>query len=534
MSLAETIYDEQAQLWHGPERTAAFDASISIAEHIYNALKEQPTHTYQIKHAAASNQVVSKAQTLSAAIRLATFLEAEGLSHQHVVGIIARNSPEVTQLIFACLFNATPFHAVNPAQDAHAIAAIYAITKPKFIFCNGKDYKRIAQATKQWKPVIIAIEEQMQNILGTAEENQHYRPQQLVEGAAQIMAIICSSGTTGLPKAVTLTNAQLCQVAPYGSSDDVVYTTAGYDWLTGIKTLLANTLYGASSVVSSAAFSVPSIQQLIRQHKVSICHMSHWQFNELFTSALVDPAALASLQLIVYGGGWVAAKLVQRARELLESTHLLGIYGTTETDIVAVCVNATEDNLAGMLLPGVSLRIVNAAGENLGLHQVGEVLIKTNLSWRGYCNNAAATAQTLDAQGWYHMGDLGYFDEQQYLYIVDRKKDVLKFKGMQYTPNEIERVIRQLPQVLHVCVVGMRHELYGDMAGALIVKQPLSALTAPQVALHVAQSLPQHKQLHAGVLFVPQLPVNANGKLLRAVAKQMFQQQQQQLLQAKL
>lgn len=100
---------------------------------------------------------------------IAQYLKSEGLTHRDVVGLIARNSAHLADVLFACLFNATPFHAVNPMVEREAIAALYAITKPKIIFCDGRDYELLKGLTKDWTPKFITLSDPTENVTGIEE-----------------------------------------------------------------------------------------------------------------------------------------------------------------------------------------------------------------------------------------------------------------------------------------------------------------------------------------------------------------------------
>ncbi|EDW02160.1 GH20051 [Drosophila grimshawi] len=528
MSLIDTYYNEQQKLWYGPENVLFADATTSIGEVVYQALKADPTNICQTSH--DNGKVLTNAETLTAAIRIAQFLKAEGLSHEDIVGIIAKSDIHVTDVLLACFFNTTPVHAVNPLLETSTIAALYGITKPKLIFCDGCNYELMKTLTKDWKPRIITLSDHIVNVLrieellkATNTENS-YVPCKLVHGGDQTMAIVCSSGTTGLPKAVTLTNSQLLLISPTSGINDVVYTTASLDWLTAIKCLLSSILNGAARIVSSQPITTQLTVEIIKKWKVTYCYLSHWQFNELFASPLATTENLSSLQFVQYSGGWVSPGVVHSAKRVLESTIFVCVYGTTETDGISLCLNAEMENLVGALLPGISARIVSEQGVYLNHNEIGEILVKTTQNWNGYYGNPEQTAQTLDSDGWFHMGDLGYFDNDNQLYLIDRKKDLLKYKSMHYTPNEIEKIIIELPAVQQVCVVGIKDKFYGDAAGALIVRKAGCHLTEQQVINHVAKRISVHyKQLHAGVRFVNRIPVNFNGKLLRNVASEMFE-----------
>ncbi|KAM8712310.1 hypothetical protein ACLKA7_012778 [Drosophila subpalustris] len=525
----ETNYIEEENLWHGAQVDLIFQPHVTIGDVVFKAFKDNATNKCQIWH--ENDQVVTNEEALKLSIRLAQYFKDDGLTHEDVVGILCRNNVHEAHVIFACFFNATPFHAVNPNLEANAIAALFAITKPKLIFCDGKDYKLIKSISAEWNPTICTLINHVANVpkiedhLGQTSTENDYRPTRLVRGADQTMGIICTSGTTGIPKAVTLTNGQLVLLATSGGHNDVIYTGTSFDWISAIKTALIGVVSGAPRVISTQPFSAERYVDLVKKHKVTTCHLSHWQFQEVFSSPLATLENLSSLQIIAYGGGWVSASVVKKALKILENTAFIYIYGTTETDMISAAINPTEDNLVGSLMPIRSVRILSEQGEYLGPNQVGEIVVKTNQHWNGYYGNAEQTAKIKDSDGWYHIGDLGYFDSNNNLYVVDRKKDLLKYKSIHYTPNEIEKIIMEMPEVFAVCVVGIRDKFFNDAAGALIIKKPNSLLSEQQVVEYVARRIPvEHKQLHSGVRFVESLPLNHNGKLLRNAAKDMFQQ----------
>ncbi|XP_030246693.1 4-coumarate--CoA ligase 2-like, partial [Drosophila navojoa] len=133
------------------------------------------------------------------------------------------------------------------------------------------------------------------------------------------------------------------------------------------------------------------------------------------------------------------------------------------------------------------------------------------------------TASTL-RDGWIDLGDLGYFDDDNNLFLVDRKKDVLKYKSKDFWPNEIEQIIAELPEVENVCIVGVRNTNYTDAAGALVIKKPGAEISKEKIIEHVAKRVVvEYKQLNAGVQFVDSLPMNNNGKVVRNLARKLFE-----------
>ncbi|XP_070140504.1 luciferin 4-monooxygenase-like [Drosophila kikkawai] len=169
------------------------------------------------------------------------------------------------------------------------------------------------------------------------------------------------------------------------------------------------------------------------------------------------------------------------------------------------------------------IRIVDDQGVSLGPNQIGEIYVHNGLRWKGYYGDEEESRRIQDPEGWFHTGDLGYFDDQNSLFVVDRIKDGLKCKNRTYWPSEIESVILELRQVQNVCVVGIFNAQVGYEAGALMARSSDDTISEQEIVDHVANRLPEeHKHLHAGVFFTEKLPINVNGKTVRRKARDLF------------
>jgi len=294
--------------------------------------------------------------------------------------------------------------------------------------------------------------------------------------------------------------------------------------MTGFSITVMNLTCGFTRIISNKTFSAETALSLINKYKVNCLAMAPWQAYELYTSPLATPEKLASLNMSFVIGGWISLALLRKAQELMPKALVMFSYGTTETGVVTINIDHGLECSVGRLAPGMRIKVLGEDGQLLGVNQTGEVLIDIGLKWEGYLANPADTAATLQ-DGWINLGDLGYFDEDNNLYLVDRKKDLLKYKSKHYWPNEIEQIIAELPEVEHVCVVGVRDARYGDAAGALIIRKEGAEIEEQKIIDHVAQRVVvDYKQLNAGAIFVEKFPKNANGKVMRSQARDLFQE----------
>ena len=180
----------------------------------------------------------------------------------------------------------------------------------------------------------------------------------------------------------------------------------------------------------------------------------------------------------------------------------------------------------GRVVPNTQIKVVDInSGDNIGpgSQMTGEICIRGPQVMMGYFNNQAETDNTLK-EGWLHTGDIGYFDNNGNVYICDRLKELIKVKGYQVAPAELEDVIRSLPEVTDVAVIGIDDERDGEVPRAYVVSSS-SDLTSSKVEEHVAQSLSAYKHLKGGVAFVKEIPKSAAGKILRKDLKVQYLQQ---------
>ena len=158
----------------------------------------------------------------------------------------------------------------------------------------------------------------------------------------------------------------------------------------------------------------------------------------------------------------------------------------------------------------------------LGPGQTGELVVRGPQCMLGYRNNAEANTKTFDSAGWMRSGDVGWYDEDGFLHIVDRIKELIKVKGLQVAPAELEDVLRSLPGVLDVAVIGVESERAGagQLPRAYIVREP--SLTRQQVNAFMAEQVSAHKQLAGGIEFIEAIPKSAAGKILRKDLQALF------------
>ncbi|XP_017856875.1 PREDICTED: 4-coumarate--CoA ligase 1-like [Drosophila arizonae] len=513
--------------WSGSPRSSIYDYNTSAGRIIFNTMMNWPKKVLQISD--SDGVIVTCEQALTWAIRIAQFFKKRGLDHTSVIGIAAANTTYVMPLAVACLFNATPFHAISPLFEEETIKFMFEITKPKLIFCDKEQYNKIVEATKGWSPEVYTVSEPLegkpsiQSLLEPTTTEKFYRPEPLKTGGDQTVVILCSSGTTGMPKAVCISNCVFMQDNLLVNSETIYFLQSGLDWISGLWAFMFCVVFGSTRIISNKPFSPENIVNLVQKYKINYITLAPVQLAVLATSPAAKPYALSSLRNVNYGGSILSDATLKRIKELCKNAIITSAYAMTEVGVITLNVGVQNASATGKPMAGMTIRIVDEDGRNLAHNEVGEILVHTGMHWNGYYGNPVATSHILDFKGWIHTGDLGYFNDDNLLNVIDRKKAMLKFQGIHYWPTEIENVIRELPQVRDVCVVGIPDDVLGDVAAALVMKVPGSNLSEQDISNHVAKRfVPTHKHLHAGVRFVDKLPVNNNGKIIRIAARDLY------------
>ncbi|XP_011193328.2 uncharacterized protein LOC105219101 [Zeugodacus cucurbitae] len=528
MACIKCSYDEEERVWSSANPTLFYDFNCSVGNIIYKNLKNFPNTVCQVSD--IDGREVTNRELLTWSTRLALYFKKIGLRHDDVIAIVAKNSTYTSSVAVGCFMNCTPFHAVNSVLDQETICRLFKITAPKIIFCDGEIFEKVHEATRSLKPLFYTLINHIkgvptvEDLLDRVPNEEFYQPEPLILGGEQTVAILCSSGTTGMPKSVCMPNYLLKFDHTFVNSEDIIFTNSCLDWLSGFYFTFLSASTSCKRVITNKPFTPEYMTALVKKYKISFILAAPSHVSALIACPSATTDNFSSVRSCLVGGGFISRSTLQQLSNLLKNGIVIFSYGMTECGFTALNYNDQYPTAVGTLISGVKARIVDEEGNNLQPNEIGELFTNTGHTWSGYYGNPIETKRFQDSDGWFHTGDLGYFDVHNMLYIVDRKKDTLKYQGMHYWPAEIEEVIYELPEVADVCVVGVYDEKHGDAAGAVVVLRQGAELTKEQVKDHVGKRLPvDHKQLHAGVIFVDLLPQNNNGKTVRKDARTLFE-----------
>lgn len=340
---------------------------------------------------------------------------------------------------------------------------------------------------------------------------------------AEVAVMIFTSGTAGSPKAAMLTHgnlrsniAQVLSVPENAqSSDDVTFAVLPMFHIFGLNVVLGVSFATGSRLLLVERFDPISAIEAIDKHGVTVLTGPPTMWAALASMPDLPPDSFSSIRLAVSG----AARLGEETAQALQTRFGLELregYGLTEASpVVATAIGSGAPiGSVGVPLPGLEVRLVDDAGDDVLIGDPGEVWVRGPNVFAGYWNDAEATAAVLDPDGWLHTGDVGTVDDDGYLYLVDRRKDLIIVSGFNVYPAEVEEVLMTHPAIDACAVVGVPHPYTGEAVKAYVVSAPGSSIEEDEVVAFCAERLARYK-CPDKVWFVDEVPVGMAGKVLR-------------------
>jgi acyl-CoA synthetase (AMP-forming)/AMP-acid ligase II len=345
-----------------------------------------------------------------------------------------------------------------------------------------------------------------------------------IDPATHLAALPYSSGTTGLPKGVMLTHrnlaANVMQGAAFGlREEDVVLGVLPLFHIFGMNVVMNTTLAMGATLVLMPRFEVDAFLRAMSHHRVTFAFLVPPILLTLAKHPAVDEHDLSSLRQIISGAAPLGEDLVKEVGARLGCRVRQG-YGLTETSPVISASaedGSTPHGSIGLLVGGTECQIVDPeSGAVLGPGQAGELWVRGPQVMQGYLNRPEATAQVLDPEGWFHTGDIAYVDAEGHAFIVDRLKELIKVKGMQVAPAELEGLLLAHPHVADAAVIPVPDDRAGELPKAFVVLRPEASVTADELMAYVEAKVAAHKRIRF-LEFVDGIPKSPSGKILRRV-----------------
>jgi acyl-CoA synthetase (AMP-forming)/AMP-acid ligase II len=476
-----------------------------------------------------SGEVMSYRELDEAVRRAAAGLASRGLRKGDVCAILSPNSVEYVVAFHAVSLAGGVVTTLNPLCTAEEITKQLADSRAKCLLAAPALLERAREASAHL-PLreLFAFGAGGGAATPFAElyESGGVAPEVAIDPREDLVALPYSSGTTGASKGVMLTHrnlvANLRQIegAEHARGSDTLVCVLPMFHIYGMSVIMNFGLYAGATTVVLPHFDLEEFLGVIEKYKVTMAHIVPPIVLALAKHPALARYDLTSLRTIFSGAAPLGERLARDVSARL-GCYIKQGYGMTETSPVT---HMSPDDPArgkhgsvGLPVPNTDCKIVDVEiGAELGANCEGEIWVRGPQVMKGYLNRPEATAETIDPEGWLHTGDIGYTDSDGHFFIVDRKKELIKYKGFQVAPAELEALLVTHPAVADAAVIPSPDEEAGEVPKAFVVLKTDQAATAEELMTFVASHVSPYKKIRL-VEFVEQIPKSPSGKILRRV-----------------
>jgi acyl-CoA synthetase (AMP-forming)/AMP-acid ligase II len=474
----------------------------------------------------AGERQYTYAELALAVRRAAGALRVRGFRKGDALALLAPNLPEYPIAYHAAALAGGTVVALNPLDTAddlvrhlNEVGAHLVVTVPSEM---AKTASLIGR-TKVEEIIVFGEADGATSFASLAGFPGDAPPEPPIDPAQDVVTILHSSGSTGYPKGVMLTHRNLVAsalqtslIAP-SAEDEKVLAVPPFHHAFGLSMVMNAGLLQGTTIVTMPRFEPEAFLKAIQDHRITRLYAVPTMVVLLAKSPLVDRYDLSSVRLIVSGGAALDPEIGRLCEQRLGCRVGQG-YGLTEGLPSFMQLDDAAPGSVGQNAPGIECKIVDiTTGEELGPNHNGEILYRGPHVMKGYLNAEEATNKTLEPDGFLHTGDLGYVDDNGELFIVDRLKELIKYKGQQVSPVELEAILMSHPKVADAAVVGVPDEDATELPkGFVVAKEPA---TAEEIMAFVAERVAPYKKIRR-LEFIDQIPRTPIGKIERRSLKE--------------
>lgn len=469
-------------------------------------------------------------------------LLAAGLKKGDRVCYLGKNSDHYFELVFAVMKAGAVIAPIGWRLSADEVAYIIDDAQASLLFVGPEcmECGEAAAAKSASRPTIIAMEAGAHgHPVYEAWRNAYPAEDKNIEVATNDTALLLyTSGTTGRPKGVMLTSGNILRSrralseAKMGWNEwqegEVSYCAMPIAHIGGTGWCIVGLINGVKNVVARDFNPIEALEVIPRE-RIAKMFMVPAALQFVIRMPRAREIDYSSLTHILYGASPMPVDLLRECMEVF-GCHFVQQYGMTETTGTVTYLPPQDHDpkgnqrmrSAGLPMPGVEMAIFDAQGNRLGPNEIGEIATRSAANMKGYWRKDDATASTIDSQGWLRTGDAGYIDEDGYIYIQDRIKDMIITGGENVYPAEVENAVHGHPHVAEVAVIGVPDETWGESVKAIVVPKPGVTPDADDI-IAFARSRIAHFKAPRSVDFLPTpLPRNPSGKILRRELREPY------------
>jgi len=494
---------------------------VTITAHVLRRASALADHVAIRDISGASSYTFAE---LSDAIHsLAGGLAERGISPGQVVGLMAPNLPEYAVVFHGVAVAGAAVSTINPTYGAQEVRHQLNDASISILFTVPMFAETALAAIEGTETTeVVVIGEPVSGTTGMAELFAKPIEQVPVDVATHTVVLPYSSGTTGLPKGVMLSHRNLVANieqflhAVHYQENEVALAALPFFHIYGMQVLMNGLLSNGVTTVTMPRFDMAEALQAVQDFKITRFFAVPPIVLGLANAPTVDEYDTSSIRQVFSGAAPLGAELAAQASARLGCEVVQG-FGMTELSPVshATVEGDYRPGTSGVTISNTESRIVDPdTGEDQPIGGRGELWVRGPQVMTGYLNNPTATAETVDADGWLHTGDIAVIDEYGHMTIVDRMKELIKYKGFQVAPAELEALLITHPKIADVAVIGIPNDEAGEIPKAFVTEAPTASITLEEVQALVGDNLVSYKQIRE-LEVIDVIPKSASGKILR-------------------
>ncbi|KAK8584931.1 hypothetical protein V6N13_138874 [Hibiscus sabdariffa] len=481
-----------------------------------------------------TGQVYTYAEVELSARRVASGLNKLGIQQHQVIMLLLPNAPEFVLSFLGASFLGAIATTANPFFTPAEVSKQAKASNVRLIITQAVYVDKVKEFAQDNDVKVICIDSAPDGFLHFSEliqADENDLPQVDI-APDDIVALPYSSGTTGLPKGVMLTHKGLItSVAQqvdgenpnlYFHTEDVILCTLPMFHVYALNSIMLCGLRAGAALLIMQKFEIGLLLELIQKYKVTIAPMVPPIVLAIAKSSETDKYDLSSVRIVKSGAAPLGKELEDAVRAKFPCAKLGQGYGMTEAGpVLAMCLGFAKEpfeiksGACGTVVRNAEMKIVDPdTGSSLPRNQAGEICIRGDQIMKGYLNDPEATARTIDKDGWLHTGDIGYIDDDDELFIVDRLKELIKYKGFQVAPAELEAMLIAHSDITDAAVVGMNDVAAGEVPVAFVVKSDKSEISEDEIKQYISKQVVFYKRI-SRVFFIKAIPKAPSGKILR-------------------
>ncbi|XP_029676660.1 luciferin 4-monooxygenase-like [Formica exsecta] len=511
------------------------DECTNVGALVLEKLRSKPEFVAQVE--AVTGTKTTFAEMTEKSVKCALWLREQAVQPGDIIGICTHNHLESYVPLLAALYVGAISNPWDNELSPTTARFFLSLTRPKIVFANVESIECLARIVEEdhldTKLVIFG------ELAGFENASLTYvlRSQDMAKidefdcskltSPDQIATIVCSSGTSGFPKGAEISHASMINYMTHVKIHDlkghVSMWTPSMRWYCGLFIVIKAILDCSKRIIIPDYDDDDELCHFIEKYEVSWLRCDSCFPIRLVKFDILNRYRLPTLKILLFGGAHFQRELQQSLVKLLPHTNVILCYGMT--DYGGLCARQTKyskPGSCGFVCETGRLKVVDSnTGRILGANKTGEIWAKSSYMMNGYYNNPEATKNAIDSDGWLHTGDIGYYDDDGEIFLVDRISEFINYRAIKISPAEIETLIQQHPAVLEVAVVAVPHAIEEEHAMAFIAKIPGKETTELDITDLVEQNMPWYCRLHAGVKFMQRLPRTATGKIAKKELKQI-------------